>query len=67
MADVTGDGIRSALDSGWKDFEDCVQYQVAAQNHAEYIITRNVKDYEGKEPYPITPEDFLKNMQDTCL
>ena len=64
VADVTGADIKAALDSGWKDFEDCVQHQVAAHNHARYIITRNVRDYEGQEPRPVTPEDFLKDMNE---
>lgn len=64
VSDVTGDDIRAALDSGWKDFEDCVQYRVASHNHARYIITRNVKDYEGSEPQPITPEAFLEVLNE---
>lgn len=63
VSDVTGEDIRAALDGGWKDFEDCVQYQVAAHSHARYIITRNVKDYEGSHPKPVTPEDFLKELE----
>lgn len=64
VADVTGADIRAALDGGWKDFEDCVQHQVAAHNYARYIITRNVRDYEGQEPQPVTPEDFLQDMNE---
>lgn len=63
VADATSDDIRKALDSGWKDFEDCVQYQVAAHHHASYVITRNVKDYEGSNPKPVTPEEFLKQFE----
>lgn len=64
VADVTGDDIRAALDCGWKDFEDSVQHRVASHNHACYIITRNVKDYEGSEPQPITPEAFLEVLNE---
>lgn len=63
VADVTGEDIREALDSGWKDFEDCVQNRVAVHNHARYIVTRNIKDYEGGGPQPVTPEEFLKHME----
>lgn len=63
VVDVTSDNIREALDCGWKDFEDCVQYQVAADHHASYVITRNVKDYEGDETKPVTPEEFLKQFE----
>ena len=63
VADATADDIKAALDSGWKDFEDCVQYQVAAHLNASYVITRNVKDYEGIEPKPVTPEEFLNQLE----
>ena len=64
VADVTGDDIRAALDCGWKDFEDCVQHQVASHHHARFIITRNVKDYEDSEPQPVTPEAFLEALSE---
>lgn len=64
VADVTGDDIRAALDCGWKDFEDCVQYQVASHHHARFIITRNVKDYEDSEPQTVTPEAFLESLSE---
>lgn len=64
VADVTGDDISAALDCGWKDFEDCVQHQVASHKHARYIITRNVKDYESSELQPITPEAFLEKLSE---
>ena len=63
-ADVTGGDIRAALDCGWKDGEDCVQQQVTSHNHVRYIITRNVKDYEGSEPQPVTPEAFLETLSE---
>ena len=59
VANVTAADIKAALDSGWNDFEDCVQFQVAGSNHLDYIVTRNIKDYEGETPKPVTPEDFL--------
>lgn len=64
VADVTGDDIRAALVCVWKDFEDCVQHQVASHNHARSIITRNVKDYKGSEPQPVTPEAFLETLSE---
>ena len=35
----------NALNSGWTDFEDAMQYSVAKKLGAKYIITRNQKDY----------------------
>ena len=37
--------IINALNSDWKDFEDAVQGNVAANNSLDIIITRNTKDF----------------------
>lgn len=44
----------------FKDFEDCLQDRCAERIGAEYIITRNVKDFEGSVVPAISPEEFLK-------
>ena len=36
---------KKAIDSGWKDFEDSVQYSVAKKANCKCIVTRNKKDY----------------------
>ena len=38
--------IMYALYSGWTDFEDAVQAQVAIENNIDAVITRNTKDYK---------------------
>ena len=43
----------------FKDFEDCVQEECAAAYGADYIITRNEKDFESSRIPAITPADFL--------
>lgn len=60
VADVNKDNIIAALNSEWKDFEDCVQYYVAKHKDMSYIVTRNIKDFEENQPTPILPIDFLK-------
>ena len=42
------------------DFEDCLQTECAKVVKADYIITRNVKDYEESKVKAITAADFLK-------
>ncbi len=61
FADVQGTDINKALMSQMLDFEDAVVDAVAERNDAMYIITRNVKDYEGSVVQAISPEEFLKN------
>jgi predicted nucleic acid-binding protein len=55
--------IQKALESGWNDFEDSVQYFTALDNKIEYIITRNIEDYK-KSIIPVyTPAEFLNMMK----
>jgi predicted nucleic acid-binding protein len=59
IANITKDCIRRAFELGWDDFEDCVQ-NIAAENiEAEYIITRNKKDFKDSDISIVTPEEFL--------
>ena len=44
----------------FKDFEDCLQDRCAENIKAEYIITRNVKDFEGSTVQAVLPEKFLE-------
>lgn len=43
----------------FSDFEDCLQMECAKSFGAQYIITRNVADYQKSEIQAITPRDFL--------
>ncbi len=52
--------LMKALDLDMKDFEYAVVAAVAKRNKAEYIITRNKKDFEGSDPEAITPDEFLE-------
>lgn len=62
IAAVTESNIHEALDLKWDDFEDSVQY-IAGQNIlAEYIITRNPKDYADSQIKAILPGEFLSRI-----
>ena len=55
--------IRSAINSGFPDFEDSIQYFCAADyKKIEVIITRNTRDYKNSELPVMTPGDFLKTV-----
>lgn len=55
--------IHAALYSGWSDFEDAVQAQVAMENGIDMIVTRNAKDYKKVEHVKIlTPPDFIRHL-----
>jgi predicted nucleic acid-binding protein len=56
--------VRNALQSGFADFEDGLQYFCAKDyKHADVIITRNIKDYRNSELPVMTPGDFLKTIK----
>lgn len=53
--------IIMCLNNGkFKDFEDCLQSECALSVKADYIITRNIKDFTESSVKPILPEDFLQ-------
>jgi hypothetical protein len=45
------------------DFEDAVQASCAARVKADYIVTRNVGDFEKSLIPAILPADMLKLLQ----
>ena len=44
----------------FKDFEDCLQDECAKELKADYIITRNIKDFAHSKIPAVTPEQFLE-------
>jgi predicted nucleic acid-binding protein len=55
--------IQKALESGFKDFEDAVQYFTAVENKMDYIITRNTEDYKKSTIKVYTPSQYLKTKE----
>ena len=59
VAAVSEEEIAGALELDWGDFEDAVQYSVAAVQSMDGVVARNPKDY-GKGRLSIwTPEEIL--------
>ena len=54
--------IKNALNSSWKDFEDAVQHEASIQIQADFLITRNTKDFQTQFVEIITPAEFLKKF-----
>ncbi len=51
--------IDLALNSGFKDFEDAIQYYTALENKSEIIITRNLKDFKLAKIPVMTADDYV--------
>jgi predicted nucleic acid-binding protein len=59
IAPVDQKTIEQALNLDYRDFEDAVQMISALQCKAEYLITRNIADYQLALLPVIQPVDFL--------
>ena len=51
-----------AVKMKWKDFEDAVQSATAEYVHADYIITRNLKDFAKSKVMAFTPSELLARI-----
>lgn len=65
ILEVTADDCMDALASSIRDYEDAVVEKVASRKHMDYIVTRNIKDYQEGGTKIILPEDFVKLMRST--
>jgi predicted nucleic acid-binding protein len=60
ISDVTRADIRNAFSCEMRDFEDAAQAMCAKRIGADYIVTRNVKDFAASPVRAILPSDMLK-------
>ncbi|WP_251207009.1 PIN domain-containing protein [Acetatifactor aquisgranensis] len=60
ILDVTAEDCKDALSSEVKDYEDAVISCCALHNKMDYIVTRNVKDFEQSKIKAVLPDDFMK-------
>jgi predicted nucleic acid-binding protein len=61
---VTDKDIYQALELEWEDFEDSVQFTVGKGLSANFIVTRNTKDFTSSSITTVTPEQFLQVIAD---
>lgn len=61
---VTREECLDALASAVTDYEDAVIEQTAVKADMDYIITRNVKDFQAGMVKAILPDDFISLMEE---
>lgn len=61
VVDPKFDDLQKASSMNFKDYEDAVQSASAERVKADYIITRNVKDFAASKIMAIKPADFLSS------
>lgn len=59
FSDFSSSILEKAVNMQWEDFEDAIQSATAESIHANYIITRNVKDFLKSDVPAFTPSEFL--------
>ena len=62
FAELKTSDLENAANMKWRDFEDAVQSATASRIHADYIITRNTKDYQDSPIPALTPEEYLAKI-----
>lgn len=59
VAKVDEGVIHSALSYGWRDFEDAVQMAAAVAAQADFLVTRNPKDFKAGPVAVLQPAEIL--------
>lgn len=62
FADFSSNVLERAVGMKWKDFEDAVQSATAESVRADYIITRNIRDFAKSKVMAFTPAEFLARL-----
>lgn len=63
IAGVDRSIFMKALQSEWKDFEDAIQAIAAEHLKVDYLITRNLKDFQHASVTVLTPAAFLAKWE----
>ncbi len=62
IADLKADDLKRAALLPLGDFEDALQSICAKRIKANYIVTRNIKDFNGSPVPAIKPEELLERL-----
>ena len=62
IANLTSEDIILASKMQWRDFEDALQTATNKRIQADYIITRNVKDFRSSKVPAFTPSELLERI-----
>ena len=60
---ISAEDAQKALAARWGDFEDCLVARCAEKIKADYIVTRNVKDFRSSSVEAVTPEELFDRLE----
>ena len=59
FTELSSKDLDKAVAMKWNDFEDALQVAAAERMNADYIITRNVRDFLHSRVMALTPAEYL--------
>lgn len=61
---IDGKVVQQAVDAGWNDLEDALQYFCAVENGCDYLITRDEKGFKstGRKIEVVSPKVFIEQI-----
>ena len=62
VVDLKSSDLKNAADMLTSDYEDAIQMCQANRIGAEFIVTRNIKDYADSAVSVLTPSEFVKGQ-----
>ena len=62
VLEVNGSDCEKALESELSDYEDAVLVTCAKRHKIDFIVTRNMKDFNKSPVDALTPNDLLKKI-----
>lgn len=62
VADLKADDLKKAADMRFRDYEDAIQSACATRIKANYIVTRNIKDFSESKVTAIKPAELLDRI-----
>ena len=64
ITDMKGDDLRKAAALPIPDFEDALQSVCASRLKADFIITRNLKDFKNSKVMAIKPTELIERVSE---
>lgn len=62
IAELKASDLKNAAEILTSDFEDAVQMCCASRIKADYIITRNIRDFKDSKVPALKPSEFIERM-----
>ena len=62
FVDFTVNDMMHAADSGWDDYEDAIHCAIADRIHADFIITRNIRDFTNSKVTALSPSELIARI-----